>query len=116
MSLPKSVTILSVVYAVDVVTPDSGEGATMKAGGTLGRCDYTNRRIIVVDGEQPADMLQTLLHEMVHATLDMLGMHDDWGEGQVTAFAAVYTDALLRNEMVGCAVGLAADDIAEAVP
>ena len=100
MKLPTSVIILSVVYTVDVVSPDSGEGATLKASGTLGKCDYVNRRIIIVDGEQPADMLQTLLHEMVHATLDMLGMHGDWSEGHVTAFAAVYTDALLRNKLV----------------
>ena len=100
MKIPTKVTILSVDYTVDVVARDSGEGATMKASGTVGRCDYINRRIILVDGEQPNDMAQSLLHEMVHASLDMIGMHNDWSEGQVTAFAAVYTDALIRNRLL----------------
>ena len=98
--IPKKINILSIEYVVEVVSRESGEGATMRGSGTVGRVDFMSRRIILLDGDQPMDVLQSLIHEMVHAMLDAIGMHGDFSEQQVHTFAACFTDTLIRNGMV----------------
>lgn len=98
MKIPETLVILSVPWAVDVMADESGEGATMKAQSTIGRCDFVNRRIIMLASLEGEAARQTLYHEMCHAILDELGLQQD--EHRISAFAAVLADTLVRNGLV----------------
>ncbi len=108
-AFPSAVTICGKRYSV-TYTQELGETDVDKRYGLWGQMDAHTRSIRVYVGKadrqrQPADVLETLLHEMIHAILTdskllTACLKDGMEENFVDTLGVQLADTLTRNNLV----------------
>ena len=99
MTIPDTLNIMGTGWRViklgrmEDVDPDGSELL-------WGHCNRIRREIRVYMGGDPADTLQSFMHELTHAILDELHMKESENEQWVDVFSRALTDTLTRNAMV----------------
>lgn len=109
MKLPKQVVIAGKSYRIDY-TADMVKTDIDQRSALWGQVDYHTRTIRVYVGKdkhkrQPADILETLLHEIIHAILAdnkmlMAAMKDGMNESFTDTLGVQLADTLTRNGLV----------------
>jgi hypothetical protein len=97
---PTNITILGKTYVVTYVDKPS-EVDLYNRQSLWGQIDYWTRTIRIYDNKRPdTDILQTLLHEILHAILSELHMADEkvGDENTVDIVALALADVLTRND------------------
>ena len=107
MIRPSAINILGIVYQVTycdrVAEVDANESAAL-----AGQIDFRRRTIRILDGgRQPADMLCTLLHEVIHGIAQALHLETFGGgapEGEahtdMDRLSLALADVMIRNGWV----------------
>lgn len=81
MNLPSEVKIIDVVYTIEYVEKPS-DVDIFKRQTLWGQCDFWTRTIRVYHNDrQPADVAQTLWHEILHAICEK--MHIETSDGEL---------------------------------
>jgi hypothetical protein len=104
MNLPKKVNILGLPYKV-MYAKNCLDVDILGQEQLLGQCDSVTCTIRILDdgGRTPESMFDVLLHEVIHAIFDRLGMvgeNKDHTELIVNQLGVAITDFLLRNKFV----------------
>lgn len=111
MNLPKKLNIMGKIYKVQYVH-DMVQVDVDKRCALWGQVDYYSRTIRIWKGNkkwprQKADMLETLLHEIIHALLqdnklvmNLIKLEDKNKEEFVDNMANLLSDTLLRNDLI----------------
>lgn len=81
-----------VIKAFDGLTPP-GETETM-----YGLCDYVQRVIWIRRNQTDAELLDTLIHEVLHAAVPHLGERDVAGAARTIARALITCGVIMRKE------------------
>jgi hypothetical protein len=102
-TLPGEINILGVVYKILYIEKPS-DVDVFKRDALWGQCDYWTRTIRVYIGHDRshADILQTLLHEIIHAIGEKLHIESLKTEENnlVDLIAMALTDTLIRNDLI----------------
>ncbi len=98
MKIPKSLNIFSVTYKISIEKDFflSDEDDNMLRG----ECDL-NSKIIRITKLEETNMLQTLLHEVIHAICHEMDLYEgEQNEKFVDSLALGLTDTLIRNKFI----------------
>jgi len=70
-------------------------------------------KIVIRQGLDHGDRLDTLVHELLHAICDVVGLHPDNEEGMVHAMATGLTTVMIDNPVFMSAIRQLANDARE---
>jgi hypothetical protein len=100
---PDSVNILGIEYSITYCDNPSDVDRN-KRDSLWGQIDYWERKIRIYENERtPEDILQTLLHEIIHGIDTALHMNlEEAGdlEDRVDLLALALADVLIRNKWI----------------
>lgn len=108
---PQTLTVCGLIYRVEYVRHEV-EADIDKRAAVWGQVDFHTRSIRICVGRgkrrrKPSDLLNTLLHELLHAILQQnkavilaAKADDTYSEVFVDSLASVLTDTLVRNGLV----------------
>lgn len=69
----------------------------MQRDGRLGHSDVAQQRLDICEDQVPGQLRDTLLHEVLHACINSVGVKCKHGERIVAALSPVLLDALRSN-------------------
>lgn len=99
MIIPSKMNILGFLY--DVILTNDANILTIDDTKITGRIYYKEQKIIIDSNQNPQQLIQTLMHEVLHA-IDFLVngcAEGSLSEGQIDCFATGITSVLLNNNL-----------------
>lgn len=97
MKKPKSVNIFGKTYSITYVDNCSEVHPEGRMGGIMGHCDAFDHEIRAHDSGDPGELLDTLIHECIHAICWELKLNVGDDEHTVGLLGMGIADVLSRN-------------------
>ena len=104
-SLPDQLNLFSTTWKIVYGDSPYDVGDAKESSGPLfGQCDYIGRTISIYRGDRSVpDIWKTLFHEILHAVINEMGLHDiedlESYEGVVDALSTAFVDIIVRNNL-----------------
>lgn len=101
VSPPSSVAVGPFRYRVSLDSQEMLRMCRSQRTDLLGNCDQRSLTILVEPDQAAGQMADTMMHEVLHAVVDMVGLGSEWGsekeEAVVTRLSPALLDVLRRN-------------------
>lgn len=101
MDVPSKVIIAGRRYEISTDPADLAKASRLEQETLHGYCDRQAQRILVLNDSHDQNAAETLVHEILHAVTQIVGLADEWGEAveeaTINRLAPAITQTIAEN-------------------